>query len=309
MLRFLIVRLGQSVLTLVFVSVIIFALVRLSGSPTDVLIPESASPEAADRIAHLWGLDKPVLDQYVIFASNALRGDLGESLKYQGEPALRLVLERFLATLELAAVALVIATLLAVPIGVMSAYRKGGWLDTVGRGVALLGQSAPPFWVGIVLIWVFAVRLRLLPTSGSGSWQQLVLPALVLGWFPTAALMRLVRSAMLTALDSEYVKLARAKGLPEWKVLWKHAFKNAAIPPLTYFGIMVGRLLAGSVAVESVFAWPGVGLLALNSVSARDYQVVQAIVIVVSVTFIAVNLAVDLAYAYLDPRVRSAWSE
>jgi peptide/nickel transport system permease protein len=271
-----------------------------------VLVPESASPEAKQRISQLWGLDKPIYEQYAIFASNAIRGDLGDSIKFQGEPALNLVLERFLSTLQLAAVALVIATAIAVPVGVMSAYRKGGWLDTIGRGIALFGQSAPPFWIGIVLIWVFAVNLSLFPTSGSGSWQHMVLPAIVLGWFPAAALMRLVRSAMLTSLDSEYVKLARAKGLAERKVLWKHAFKNAAIPPFTFFGIMVGRLLAGSVAVESVFAWPGVGRLALDAVSARDYQVVQATVIVASFTFIVVNLLVDLAYAYLDPRVRLA---
>lgn len=304
--RYLLVRVGQSVLTLFCVSIIIFTLVRLSGSPLHVLVPEGASPEATQRIARLWGLDKPVYEQYAVFVTNALRGDLGDSFKWQGEKALNLVLARLPATFELAALALVIATALAVPVGVMSAYRKGGRLDTLGKGLALLGQSAPPFWIGIVLIWVAAVNLRLLPTSGSGTWQHIILPAFVLGWFPAAAFMRLVRSAMLTALDTEYVKLARAKGLPEWKVVWKHAFKNAAIPPLTFFGILVGRLLAGSVAVESVFAWPGVGLLALDAVSARDYQVVQATVMVVSLIFIGVNLLVDVAYAYLDPRVRLA---
>src|SRR5262249_52217201 len=175
-----------------------------------------ATTEGWKGIGRRWGLDKPIYEQYAVFVGNAVRGDLGESMKWQGAKALNLVLSRFPATLQLAAVALFIAAAIAVPIGVLSAYRKGGWLHTLGKAVALLGQSAPPFWIGIVLIWIFAVHLRWFPTSGSGTWQQIILPAFVLGWFPAAALMRLIRSSMLTALDSEYVKLARAKGLPEW---------------------------------------------------------------------------------------------
>ena len=302
--RYLLHRFGQSLITLVGVSIIIFTLARLSGNPLDVLVPEEAGPEVVERISHLWGLDKPIYEQYIVFAGNALRGNFGDSIKWQGQKALGLVLNRFPATLQLASLALVVAIGLAVPIGVLSAYQKGGWMDTVGKGIALLGQSSPSFWIGIVFIWVFAVHLRWFPTSGRGGWEHVVLPALALGWFPVAAFMRLIRSSMLTALDSEYVKLARAKGLPEWKVVWKHALKNGAIPPITFFGILVARLLTGSVAIETVFAWPGVGLLALEAVNARDYQVVKATVLIVSSIFILMNLLVDLAYAYLDPRVR-----
>lgn len=303
--RYLLMRGGQSLITLLGVSIIIFTLARLSGNPLDVLVPEESSPEVVEKISKLWGLDKPIYEQYIVFAGNAIRGNFGDSIKWQGQKAMDLVLARFPATLQLASLALVVAIGLSVPIGVMSAYRKGGLIDTFGKMIALLGQSAPSFWIAIVFIWVFAVNLRWFPTSGRGNgWEFMVLPAVALGWFPVASFMRLIRSAMLTSLDSEYVKLARAKGLPEWKVVWKHALKNASIPPITFFGILVARLLTGSVAVETVFAWPGVGLLALEAVNARDYQVVQATVMIVSGIFIFMNLLVDLAYAYLDPRVR-----
>ncbi len=302
--RYLLIRAGQSLMTLVGVSIIIFTLARLSGSPVDVLVPPESSPETIAQVTKLWGLDKPIYEQYIVFAGNAVKGDFGNSIKWQGQKALDLVLSRFPATLQLASLALVVAIGLAVPIGVLSAYQKGGPMDTVGKLVALLGQSTPPFWLAIVFIWVFAVNLHWFPTSGRGGFENMVLPAVALGWFPVAAFMRLIRSSMLTALDSEYVKLARAKGLPEWKVVWKHALKNAAIPPITFFGVLVARLLTGSVAIETVFAWPGVGLLALDAVNARDYQVVQATVLIVSSVFILMNLLVDLAYAYVDPRVR-----
>lgn len=302
--RYLLLRFGQSLITLLGVSIIIFTLARLSGNPLDVLVPDEAGPEMVERISKLWGLDKPLYEQYFTFAGNAIQGNFGDSIKWQGQKALDLVLARFPATLQLAALALVVAICLSVPIGVLSAYKKGGWMDTMGKIVALLGQSSPSFWIAIVMIWVFAVQLRWFPTSGRGTWEHMVLPAVALGWFPVASFMRLIRSSMLTALDSEYVKLARAKGLPEWKVVWKHALKNAAIPPVTFLGILVARLLTGSVAIETVFAWPGVGLLALEAVNARDYQVVQATVLLVSCIFIVMNLLVDLAYAYLDPRVR-----
>jgi len=302
--RYLLIRFGQSLITLLGVSIIVFTLARLSGNPLDVLVPEESGPEVIEQISKLWGLDKPIHEQYVTFLTNAVRGDFGNSIKWQGQKAMDLVLQRFPATLQLASLAVVVAVGLSVPIGVLSAYKKGSWMDYTGKFIALLGQSSPSFWIGIMMIWVFAVQLRWLPTSGRGGFEHMILPGVALGWFPVAAFMRLIRSSMLTALDSEYVKLARLKGLPEWKVVWKHALKNAAIPPITFFGILVARLLTGSVAIETVFAWPGVGLLALEAVNARDYQVVQAVVMIVSTIFIMMNLLVDLAYAYIDPRVR-----
>ncbi len=302
--RYLAIRFGQSLVTLLGVSIIVFSLARLSGNPLDVLVPEESGPEVIEQISHLWGLDKPVHEQYFVFITNALQGDFGKSIKWQGQKAMDLVLGRFPATLQLASVAIVVAILLAVPIGVLSAYKKGSWMDYTGKMIALLGQSSPSFWIGIMMIWIFAVQLRWLPTSGRGGLEYMILPGVALGWFPVAAFMRLIRSSMLTALDSEYVKLARLKGVPEWKIVWKHALKNAAIPPITFFGILVARLLTGSVAIEAVFAWPGVGQLALDAVNARDYQVVQATVMIVSTIFICMNLLVDLAYAYVDPRVR-----
>jgi len=302
--RYILIRLVQSVLTLIGVSIIVFGLARLTGNPLDVMLPPDAPPETYARTATLWGLDKPWYEQYVIFITNAVRGNFGDSFKWRGESAMGLVLNRFPATLQLAGLALLVSVALALPIGVLSAARRGTWVDSFGKLIALLGQSMPSFWLGIVLIWIFAVQLRWFPTSGRGGWESMVLPAVAMGWFSVAAFTRLVRSAMLDALESEYVKLARIKGLPEWKVVWKHGLKNAAIPPLTYFGLVVASMLTGSVVIETVFSWPGVGLLALQAVLARDYQVVQAVVMVASAVFVFMNLMVDVLYGYLDPRVR-----
>jgi peptide/nickel transport system permease protein len=255
-------------------------------------------------VAKHWGLDKPLYVQYAVFLGKAVRGDFGNSWKWQGHTAMGLVVERLPATLELAGLALGISIILALPIGVMAAVMKDTPFDYMGKVIALLGQSLPTFWLGIVLMWIFAVSLGWLPTSGRGTLAHMVLPAVCLGWFQVAAIMRLVRSAMLDVLDSEFVKLTRIKGLSEWKVVWKHCLRNAAIAPLTYFAITAGVLLTGSVVIESVFAWPGTGLLAVDAVRARDFQVVQAIVIVFAAVFILTNLVVDILYAYLDPRIR-----
>jgi peptide/nickel transport system permease protein len=302
--RYILIRLGQGVLTLIGASILVFALARLTGNPLDVLLPQDAPPEVFHRVSALWGLDRPIYEQYFTFAGNVLKGNFGESFKWRGEPALGLVLNRLPATLQLAALAILISVGLAVPIGVLSAVHRGTWVDSFGKLIALLGQSMPSFWLGIVLIWIFAVHLKWFPTSGRGGLDSMILPALAMGWFSVAAFTRLVRSSMLDVLDTEYVKLARIKGLPEGKVVWKHALKNAAIPPLTYFGLVVAQLLTGSVVIETVFAWPGVGLLALQAVLARDYQVVQAVTLIVSMVFIFMNLVVDILYAYLDPRIR-----
>jgi peptide/nickel transport system permease protein len=302
--RFILSRIVQSMVTLLGVSVIIFALARMTGNPLDVLLPAEASADDHERVAEIWGLNKPLHEQYWVFISNAVRGDFGVSLKYRGQSAMGLVFQRLPATLQLAAFAVVISAVASLALGVLSAAQKDRPLDTLGKTIALLGQSMPTFWLGIVMIWIFAVKLAWLPTSGQGGFANIILPGLTLGWFSVAAFMRLTRSSMLDVLDSEYIKLARAKGLPEWKVLWKHALKNAAIAPLTFFGLIVGFLITGSVTVETVFAWPGIGLLAIEAVNARDYQVIQAVTLVGAVVYIVIGLVVDVLYGYVDPRVR-----
>jgi peptide/nickel transport system permease protein len=302
--RFIAVRVLQSLLALWVMSLIVFGLARISGNPLDVMLPMEALQEDYERLEKHWGLDKPVTTQYAVFMTKALQGDFGQSLKYQGKSAMGLVVERLPATLELALSALLVSVLLALPIGVLAAVTKGRSWDTAAKIIALLGQSLPTFWLGIVLMWIFAVMLDWLPASGRGGLAHLILPAIALGWFQVAVIMRLVRSSMLEVLDSEFVKLARVKGIPEWKVVWKHCLRNAAISPLTYFAIIAGSLLTGSVVTETVFTWPGIGLLVVDAVRSRDFQVVQAVVILFAGIFILCNLLVDIMYAYLDPRIR-----
>ena len=302
--RYLAFRLLQSLVALLAISMIAFGMTHLSGSPVDALLPDDASAEDAERLIEAWGLDRPLYVQYLVFLGNAVQGDLGDSLKWSGSTAMGLVLERLPATLQLGGFAVVVSTFIAIPIGVIAAVRKDTPLDSFSKLIALLGQAMPNFWLGIVLIWIFAVQLRWFPTSGRGGLEHMVLPAIAMGWYQVAALMRLTRSAMLEVLDSEYIKLARIKGVPEWRVVWIHALRNAAIVPLTYFGVISGIILTGSVVVETVFAWPGTGLLAIDAIRGRDFPVVQAVVLTFAGVFILANLAVDVLYAYLDPRIR-----
>jgi len=302
--RYILIRFLQCLLALWVMSVIVFSLARMTGDPLDVLLPMEAGEGERERVAHHWGLDRPLYEQYFVFLGKALHGDFGNSWKWQGHTAMGLVVERLPATLELAGLALAISVVLALPFGVLTAVWKDRLFDSVGKIFALLGQSLPTFWLGIVLMWIFAVMLGWLPTSGRGGIKHMILPAVCLGWFQVATMMRLIRSSMLDVLDSEFVKLTRVKGLPEWKVIWKHCLRNAAITPLTYFAITTGVLITGSVITESVFAWPGTGLLVVDAVRARDFQVVQAIVIVFAAVFTMTNLAVDILYAYIDPRIR-----
>ena len=301
--RYIVVRLLQTIVALWAVSIIVFALARITGNPLDTLLSFEATLEDRERVAAALGLDRPLYTQYFIFVGNVLRGEFGESFKWR-LPASELVFGRFPASLALAGLAITIATLVAVPLGVITAVKRDSVLDYGGKALALVGQAAPPFWLGLVLIWVFGVELGVVPTSGRSGWSSYVLPAVSLGLFWVAALMRLIRSSMLDALDSEYVKLARVKGLPEYKVIWKHTLRNAAIAPITYFGIILGSLLVGSVSIETVFAWPGVGFLAFQAVLARDFPVIQTVVLLFSVVFITTNLLIDILYAYLDPRIR-----
>ena len=304
--RYIIIRLVQSIFTLIGVSIIVFSLARLSGNPLDVLLPPEADDETFRRISELWGLNEPWYSQYFTFVKNVSRGEFGPSFRWQGRTAMELVLLHLPATLQLAVISIGVSVLLAVPIGVMSAVKKGTMVDTMGKLIALLGQSLPSFWLAIVLIWIFAVQLGWFPTSGRGGISNMILPAVAMGWFSVASFMRLTRSSMLNVMDSEYIKLARIKGLKEWKVVWKHGLKNAAIPPLTVFGAIVVGQMTGSVTIETVFAWPGIGLLALQAVNSRDYQVIQAVTMFISVLFIGMNLFIDILYAYIDPRIRFA---
>ena len=302
--RYIARRVFHSVLAIVAMSLIVFSLARISGNPLDVMLPLEAGPEDYERVSRHWGLDQPLHTQYFIFMSKAVRGDFGNSWKWHGHSAMGLVWQRLPATLQLAGFALLISVIIALPVGVLAAVMKGTVWDSAAKIIALLGQSLPAFWLGIVLMWIFAVHLGWFPTSGKGGLQHMILPAITLGWFQVAALMRLVRSSMLEVLDSEFVKLTRIKGLPEWKVVWKHCLRNAAIAPLTFFAIIAGVLMTGAVVTESVFSWPGTGLLVVDAVRARDFQVVQAVVIVFAGIFILTNLLVDILYAYLDPRIR-----
>lgn len=301
--RYIFVRVFQTIVALWAVTVIVFALARITGNPLDTLLSFEATAEDRALVAAAWGLDRPMHVQYFTFVGNALRGQFGESFKWRMSAG-RLVVDRLPATLSLAGLSIAIATLVAVPVGVMTAVKRDSVFDYGGKALALIGQAAPPFWLGLVLIWIFGVALDLVPTSGRSGASSYILPAVSLGLFWVAALMRLIRSSMLDALDSEYVKLARVKGLPEWKVIWKHTLRNAAIAPITYFGIILGSLLVGSVSIETVFAWPGVGFLAFQSVLARDFPVIQTVVLLFSIIYIITNLLIDILYAYLDPRIR-----
>ena len=301
--RYILIRAAWAIMALWAVSVLVFGLARITGDPTNTLLSFEATDEQREIMKAYWGLDKPLPEQYAVFMGNIFQGDLGDSFKWR-QPVTKLVKNRFPNTIILAVLAIAVASVIAIPMGVLSAVRRDSIFDSIGKTIALVGQSAPPFWLGLVLMWVFAVQLDLVPTSGKGGVTSFILPTLALGLFWVAALMRLIRSAMLDVLDSEYVKLARIKGLAESKVIWKHVLRNAAIAPLTYFGIILGNLLVGSVTVETVFAWPGLGYLVFEAVIIRDYPLVQAVVLIFSVLFIAVNLLVDILYAYLDPRIR-----
>ena len=303
--RYILIRVGQSVLTLLVLTVIVFSLARISGDPLDVLLPLEATVDDANRLRAEWGLDRPVYEQYFTFLINAVQGDFGESLRVRGRTAMSLVLERLPNTAALAGVAVLVATAIAVPIGVLSAVKKDTPFDYVGKAIALFGQSLPAFWLGLMLMWVFAAQLGWFPVSGKEDGiLAYILPAIAIGWFQVAALMRLVRSSMLDVLDTEYVKLARIKGVVEWKVIWKHCLRNAAIAPFTYFALIIGSLMVGSVSIEFVFAWPGVGRLAVDAANTKDFPVVQAVVITFCMVYIVANLLVDIAYAYVDPRIR-----
>lgn len=303
MARYILLRIGHGLLTLLVVSVVVFVLSRLSGDPLTLMMDPMATQQDHARELTRLGLDRSYPEQYLIFLWNALGGDLGKSIFYR-QPAFGVFLEKLPATLELGAAAWLIAIVIAIPVGVLSAVHRGSRFDRLMQVFALAGQSAPVFWVGLVLILVFAVNLGWLPTSGRGGLRYLVLPSITLGWYASAFLMRITRSSMLDVLDADYIRLARLEGLSERLVIWKYALKNAATSIVTTMGLMLITLVTGAVVTETVFAWPGVGRLIVDSIFNRDFPVVQASVTFISVIVVFVNLLVDVIYAYIDPRVR-----
>jgi peptide/nickel transport system permease protein len=296
-------RLLQLVPTLLGVTLVVFLLVRLSGDPTQLLLPETATPADREQFRREHGLDRPLAVQYARYLGGLVRGDLGRSLVDQ-RPALHAVLERLPATIELALAASVIAVAVGIPLGVIAAVRRGSLLDRVATLGALAGQSMATFWVGILLILVFAVQLRWLPVSGRDEWRHLVLPALTLSLYMMPILTRMTRSSMLEVWGQDFVRTARAKGLRELAVILRHSLRAALIPVVTVLGLQVGGALAGAIVTESVFAWPGVGTFVLDAIYKRDYPVVQAAVLVVATLYMLTNLVVDLLYVLLDPRIR-----
>jgi peptide/nickel transport system permease protein len=301
--RYLLVRSIESVVTLLVISIVVFVLARSTGDPVALLITQQATAEDIARLTRQLGLDQPLPIQYWVFISNAVQGDLGKSITDKGDVA-RLITERFPNSLSLGAMALVLSSILGIVLGVAAAVNRNTWVDKSVRVIAVLGQSMPSFWLAIMLIFIFSVLLRLLPTSGMGSPDHYVLPVAVLTFFALPLRTRLMRSSMLEVLSMEYVKMARAKGLSEGAVVWRHAVRNALSPQLTSFGLTLAFAITGSVVIETVFAWPGLGQLAYQAMLSRDYPLIQGTVLLVAVFVLAANLLVDVLYAYLDPRIR-----
>ena len=300
---FIVRRTLYSLITLFILSLTIFAVVRLTGDPAVLLAEPGARPEDLERVREQWGLNRPWPVQYVSFVQNVFRGEFGKSFNYR-LPVSELYFQRLPNSLQLALVATVISLVLGVPAGLLSAVRVNGLWDNIGKVLGLLGLSIPGFWLGLVLILVFAVWLRWLPTSGAGDWRHIVMPAVALGWYFAASLLRLTRSSMLEVLRSEYIKLARLKGLPEALVIALHAFKNALIPVFTLAGVNLVVMVNAAVVIEVIFAWPGIGRLLYEGIFQRDFPLVQGVVVMAGFMIVGVNLLVDILYAVIDPRIR-----
>jgi ABC-type dipeptide/oligopeptide/nickel transport system permease component len=297
-------RLWQSALTLAGVSVLVFVILRvLPGDPAKMLLPDGAPQSAVDELNRQLGLHEPLHVQYALFLRSVFRGDFGQSFQYRA-PALQVVTERLAATVQLALAALLITVSVGVSLGIVAAVRRGTRYDYASTVLAVLGQSLPNFWLGIMLILLFGVALRWLPTSGFESWRHLILPAVTLAAFPMALVARLTRSSMLEILGRDFIRTGRAKGLAERAVILRHALRNAAVPLLTVLGLQIGTLLGGAVITESVFAWPGMGKLVVDAIFFRDFPVVQTVLILSATIFVVINLLVDLLYTVIDPRIR-----
>jgi peptide/nickel transport system permease protein len=303
MYRYITIRLGQALLTLWALSLAVFLSVHLTGNPALYLLGPEGTRQDYEQIKKNLGLDKPLPVQYGLFLSRAVQGDFGKS-HTMSRSARQVLLERFPATLQLAGAAFLLTIIVGIPVGILSAVKRDTVLDTFGKFFAVLGIATPSFWIAIMLILLFGAILGWLPTFGRGGIEHFILPAFVLAWSSMAGVVRLARSSMLEVLDSEYVKFARIKGLSERLVVWKHALKNAVIPVLTFSGLTLAGLLNGSVAIEVVFAWPGIGRLMLQGINQRDFPIVQATVLAAGFFYILTSLAVDILYAYVNPRIR-----
>jgi len=306
MARYLRRRLAHSLLTLLGVSVLVFVILRvMPGDPAKMLLPEGAPESAVEELDRQLGLHRPLPVQYLIFVRDVFQGDFGQSFQYKA-PALQVVLERVPATVDLTIAAMVLIVAAGGPIGILAAVRPGTRYEYGGMVFAVLGQSLPNFWLGIMLILLFGVALRWLPTSGFEGWRFLILPSVTLAAYPTALVARLTSSSMLDVLSTDYIRTARSKGLANLIVILRHALKNAVIPVLTVVGLQIGALLSGAVVTESVFAWPGVGKLIVDAIFSRDFPVVQTVLTLSAATFVGINFLVDVLYTLIDPRIRYA---
>src|SRR3954462_5999053 len=303
--RYIIQRLFQGIVLLFMVATVVFFLGRLTGNPVDLMLPEDATPEDRLSMIKALGLDGSIWHQYVIFISDALQGDLGNSIRMR-QPAVEAFFSRLPNTLAIIPWAILLAMAVGIPLGVIAALNRGNLIDRTAGAVAVLGIATPSFWLGVLLIFVFSVELGWLPSGRMGGPAHYVLPVITLGSFLIAGFMRLVRSSMLDVMGSEFVKLARIKGLSEGVVIWKHCLRNALIPVLTLWGVFVGNLITGAIVTETVFAWPGIGRLTYEAVIYRDFPLLQAVIILKSILILSINLGVDILYAYVDPRIRLA---
>ncbi len=303
MTAFLIRRAFTMVLVALVVSVLVFALARAQGDPRYMYLSEHMTQEQWDELGVYLGLDRPVLVQYFSWLGNALRGDLGTSLR-ESRPVWDSISERIPATFQLAVAAWTFSVVVGWPLGVLSAVKRGSMMDYAGRGFALFGQAIPGFWLAIVLILLFAENLQWLPTARREGWEHFILPVFVLGWSTSAAQLRLMRSAMLEVLDSEYIKFARATGVSNAKVIYKHALRNSLIPPITLTFLLLANFLTGTIVVEHIFAWPGLGRLAIEAVTQTDFPLIAGIVLFATVAYVLANFLVDICYALIDPRIQ-----
>lgn len=303
MIQFIIRRLLYSLVVVLLASVLVFVLSRMSGDPRYLYVSAYTTQEDWEAWGREMGLDKPIIVQYFTWLGKAVRGDFGDSVQ-QRKNALDVIIERMPASAQLGLGAFTFAVVTGIPLGVLSAVRRGSILDYLARTFALLGQALPVFWIGLVFILIFAVRLDWLPSGRRGGIDHFILPSICLGWLSAAAFLRLVRSSMLEILDSEFIKFARTKGVRPWVVIWKHAFRNSLIAPLTYGGLLLATWVAGTVVTETVFAWPGLGQLAVQSVFNLDFPVLTGVVLIVAAMYSFANLLVDISYALVDPRIR-----
>ena len=303
MARFLGRRFVYSIGVFIATSIIVFGLSRAAGDPRHLFLTEYTTTETWDAWGREYGLDRPFIVQYVIWMGKAVRGDFGASLAHHINARL-VIQERFPATLQLTVSSFAASILIGVPLGVLSAVRRGSIADYVGRTWALIGQALPPYWLGVMMVLLFAVQLDWLPSFGRDDWKNFVLPTLTLAWGSASAMLRLTRAAMLEVLDSEFVKFARSKGATHRSVIWRHAFRNALIAPLTFSGLVLAGFMTGTVVTETIFAWPGLGRLAVQAVNANDFPVLTGVVLFVTAIYLVVNLLIDLTYALVDPRIR-----